>query len=200
MNNIILYSPCGFTTLAIRSMVSKFHSSRSNVIQASDFSNLLIHINAVENNRKILIVVDMNSKSAHWKANYLCTLWNLRRMAKHNKRIKKIPFLSLGNTQQKLPFFLRNIPSFRDANQLRHAIIHVFNYEEDYVIKPITNEVRMKIFLIYAITKGLSVAQIAIILNVSVKSVRNRQEALMREIGLKKRYEFAFLCGRVIYK
>ncbi|EBD7338770.1 hypothetical protein OE847_003721 [Salmonella enterica] len=197
MNNIILYSPCRFTALAIRRMASKLYSSHGNVIQCSDFSNLLVHIDTVKNNNRLVIIIDMNSKSAHWKANYLCTLWNVRRIANRNKRIKAISFLALGDTQQKSPPFLQHIPLLREINLLEHALSRVFQYEENYILKPIKNDIKIKVFLIFAITKGLNNTQIAIILNVSVKSVRNRQEALMREIGLRKRYEFAFLCGKV---
>lgn len=197
MNNVILYSPCCFTALTIRNVASQYYYSQYNIVHLSEFSNLLTHINSIECNNKILIIVDLNSKSAHWKANYLCAFWHLRRMAIHNKKIKKISFLALGTSKQKPPFFLQDISLLRDVNQLMSTMIHFFDSEDNYLLKPIKNDIEMKAFLIYALTKGLNTIQIAIVLNVSEKSVRNKLEALMREIGLRKSYEFALFSGNV---
>ncbi|EGI6283819.1 hypothetical protein AHY63_004757 [Salmonella enterica subsp. enterica serovar Telhashomer] len=58
---------------------------------------------------------------------------------------------------------------------------------------------KKKKFLIYAIISGFDTTEIAIMLNTSLKNIRNRQELLMRQIGLRNRYEIALLAGKILF-
>ncbi|HFG6469228.1 TPA: hypothetical protein ACGHUI_004641, partial [Salmonella enterica subsp. enterica serovar Newport] len=66
-------------------------------------------------------------------------------------------------------------------------------------LAPIKKIRKKKKFLIYAIISGFDTTEIAIMLNTSLKNIRNRQELLMRQIGLRNRYEIALLAGKILF-
>ncbi|HGT6054098.1 TPA: hypothetical protein ACM4E9_004237 [Escherichia coli] len=199
MNNIILYSPCSYTELAIRDISATPSLFQYNIINVSRFVDLLIYLNSMDVDDRNIIIIDINEKSANWRVNYLSMLWNFRRIASHSYQLKKTSFLLLANEKQSLPSFLNHLPLLISARQVEHALLHVINNMDNYILKPITTINRKKRFMIYAITKGLSTAQIAGLLNITLKSARNRQELLMRQIGIKNRYELALLSGIVLF-
>lgn len=51
----------------------------------------------------------------------------------------------------------------------------------------------------YATIKCFNATETAIALNTSLKDVKNRQEALMRQMGLKSHHEIALLAGKILF-
>lgn len=126
-------------------------------------------------------------------------LWNFRRIANHNNQLRKIPFVLLGSGYKELPFFLKHLHTIKDTEQFEYIALNTFNFPYKFVLEPVSNITKSKRFMIYAATKGFSTRQTATLLKLSVKSTHNRQQLLMRLIGIKNRYEFALISGQVLF-
>lgn len=198
MNNIILYTSCSFTDLACRSVVQNFSSFQCDVTTVSTFSDLFISLRSIRKTDKTLIVIDLIRQSAYWRVNYLCALWNFRRMA-NNSHVMQIPFLLVGNVGLTLPGFLHHIPISFDLKDFEYKIFLVFNHKERFFLKPLKKISKNRKFLIYAVTKGLNTTQTAFIFKTSAKNIQSRHETLMKQIGLRNRYELALLSGKVLF-
>lgn len=53
--------------------------------------------------------------------------------------------------------------------------------------------------MMYAIIKSFNATETEITLNTSLKDVRIRQEALMRQMGRKNRHEIALHAGKILF-
>ncbi|ECB7890902.1 hypothetical protein E1344_24215 [Salmonella enterica subsp. enterica serovar Bareilly] len=196
-NTVILYTPCSFTDLAFRYVVqniSTFQCQVKTVLNLSEFLLGLKLIKASENN---IIVIDLIEQSAHWRVDYLCALWNFRRIVNNND-LGNVSFLLLGNTKQMLPSFLHHIPLICNLEKLEIYLLQALSCKNNFLLKPIKKINKNKRFLMYAITEGFNTTETSIALNTSLKNIRNRQEALMRQMGLKNRYEIALLAGKIL--
>ncbi|ECN9266975.1 hypothetical protein ZL58_23510 [Salmonella enterica subsp. enterica serovar Typhimurium] len=197
MNNIILYTPCNFTDLSVRSAVQNFATLQCHVKTVSNFSEFLLCLKSIKPSESTIVIIDLIEQSTFWRVNYLCLLWNYRRVS-NNSHIRNIPFLLLGNIKLTIPSFLNHIPLVSDLKKLEVNLIQILNYKKRYLLAPIKKISKNKMFLLHAISDGFNAAETAISMNTSAKSIRNRQEALMRQMGLKNRYEVALLSGKIL--
>lgn len=197
MNSIILYTQCSFTDLAFRSVSQNFSTLQCHVKTVSNLSEFLHSLKSIKSSENAIIVIDLIKQSAFWRVNYLNALWNFRRISNNND-IRNVPFLLLGDRTQTLPSFLHHIPLIYDLEKIEIHLLNTLNCKKHYMLTPIKKINKKKRFLMYTITEGFNLTDTAFTLNVSVKSIRNRQEALMRQIGLKNRYEMALLAGKLL--
>ncbi|EDZ9869141.1 hypothetical protein DIR67_23530 [Salmonella enterica subsp. enterica serovar Newport] len=197
-NNIIFYSPCSFTDLAFRCLVDDFSKIQCHVKTVSNLSEFLLALKSINPSENTIIIIDLIKQFASWRVDYLCALWNFRRIA-NDSDLSNVPFLLLGKRNQRLPSFLHHIPLIYNLEKLEINLSQIFKYNKNSLLVPIKKIRKKKKFLIYAIISGFDTTEIAIMLNTSLKNIRNRQELLMRQIGLRNRYEIALLAGKILF-